>query len=98
MKANPTVTSEIADREFETCLEVASRWNHLRIVKYFIKNLKFPLKELKSARRKSTNKSVQLILEKQIKKIKSETSCILCKFCFRCFRSRKNKIIVKDIN
>ncbi len=66
---NPSIKSKSDHYDYETCLQVAARWNYTEVVALLLNKATLPLEELKDTLRyKNLKKPIVDLISKQIEK------------------------------
>jgi ankyrin repeat protein len=75
LNINTNVKSYLGEKEFETPIQVACRWNYFKIVEVLLKNGKHSVHDIKQCLKLTQSKDVQDILNNYIKNKKSFSCC-----------------------
>jgi ankyrin repeat protein len=66
--ANPHIKSKVDQHEFESNLEVASRWNHIKIVEFLLEATVWSYIEVKHAAKVASNVAIKKTLIEYLNK------------------------------
>ena len=64
--ADPHLLSLLSEKEKETTLQVACRWNHVQVIKFLLMSVRWNQKDIKNAMKQTKNRVVLDILKTNI--------------------------------
>jgi len=77
-EANPLIKSKVSPTEEESCLAVAARWKHAKIVELYLEYYEWPYDELKIAKKVAGNTNIRALIQQKIDEIKPKKCCLCC--------------------